>query len=109
MGNTAPESISETEAVQKVIEINLITTAEFREAEMRMKLKECQGVRIRQYHLQGQYIEGEKVWYQHRDSNTWLGPSEVIYNKGNKVWLYTNGDVQKAAISKVKTYELIPR
>ena len=38
------ENVSEMEAVQKVIERILATQKEFREAEMRLKLKECQGV-----------------------------------------------------------------
>ena len=41
------QSISEKEAVQKIIERILKKTAEFREAEMRMKLKDCQGVWVR--------------------------------------------------------------
>ena len=44
IGNEASESVSETEAVQRVMERILRIQAEFREAEMRMKQKDCQGV-----------------------------------------------------------------
>ena len=47
--NEALESISEMEAVQKVMERILTTKAEFREEEMRMKLKDCQRVQVREY------------------------------------------------------------
>ena len=40
----ATESLSDMEAVQKAIERKMETQKEFREAEMRLKLKECQGV-----------------------------------------------------------------
>ena len=83
--------------MQRVLERIPETKAEFREAKMRMKLKDCQGVRVRQDQHQDKYLEGDKVWYQHQDSNTWLGPVEVFYYKQNKVWLYTNGNVKKAA------------
>ena len=41
MGNEAMESISEMEAVQRVMERLLRTQTEFREVEMRMKIKDC--------------------------------------------------------------------
>ena len=53
-------------AVQILIERLLITQAEFREAEMQMKIKDCQGVRVRDYQHRGQCLEGDKVWYQHQ-------------------------------------------
>ena len=65
MGNVASESVSDTEVVQNVMERILKTTAEFREAEMHLKLKDCQKVRVREYQHQGPYVEGDKIWYQH--------------------------------------------
>ena len=38
-----------------------------------------------------------------------LGPAEVVYHKGNKVWLYTHSNLKKVAGCKVKPYELIQR
>ena len=62
---------------------------------MQMKLKECQGMRVRVYQHQGQYLEGDKVWYQHQGSNAWLCPAKLVYHKANKVWLHTNGDIKE--------------
>merc|ERR1712098_830569 len=84
-------------------------TKEFKEAEAKVKLKECQGVRVRSYQHQENYITGEKVWYQYKDGNAWHGPGEVIYQKGNAVFIHSNGDVKKVAVCKVKPYELKER
>ena len=84
------ESISDMEAVQRVMERLLKTQAEFREAEMQMKMKVCQGVRVREYQHRGQYLEGDRAWYQHQDFNAWLGPAHVVDHRENKVWLYMN-------------------
>ena len=54
--------------------------AEFRETEMRLKLKDCQKVRIRDYQHHGPCIERDKVWYQHQDSNARLGPVVVLFH-----------------------------
>merc|ERR1711905_74413 len=75
----------------------------------KMKLKECQEVRVRSYQHQKNYVKGDKVWYQYKDGNAWYGPGEVIYQKGNTVFMHSNGDVKKVAVCKVKPYELIER
>ena len=74
---------------------------------MRMKLKDCCGVRVSEYQHRDGYVEGFRVWYQYQDSNKWLGPTEVLYHKENKVWVYVNGNVQKVAAVKVKPYKLV--
>ena len=38
-----------------------------------------------------------------------MGPAVVLCQRGQSVWLYTNGDIKKAAACKVKPYELIDR
>ena len=43
------ESLLDMEAVQKVIEKLFKTQEEFMKAEMRAKMKDCQGVRVREY------------------------------------------------------------
>ena len=53
MGNVATESSLVMEAVQKVIGRIYETQKEYKEAEMRLKLKKCQGVRVRDYEHQG--------------------------------------------------------
>merc|ERR1711873_316139 len=49
MGNEGSESVTDSEAVSRIMETIHKVTKEFREAETKVKLKECQGVRIRSY------------------------------------------------------------
>merc|ERR1712089_84979 len=67
------------------------------------------GIRVRNFQHQGNYIAGDKVWYQYKDGNAWLGPAEVIYQKVNAVIIHSNGDVKKVAACKVKPYDLKER
>merc|ERR1711955_107833 len=67
------------------------------------------GIRVRSYQHQENYIAGDKVWYQYKDGNAWHGPGEVIYQKGNAVFIHSNGDVKKVAACKVMPYELKER
>ena len=53
------------------------------------------------------YVEGDKVWYQPQNGHSWLGPASVLCQRGQSVWLHTNGDIKKVAACKVKPYELI--
>ena len=76
---------------------------------MRRKLKECQGIRTQGYQHIGHYVEGDRVWYQPMNGNSQLGPTAVLCQRGQSVWLHTNGDIKKAAACKVKPYELIDR
>ena len=69
IGNVASESVSDTEAMQKDMEMILETATEFRDRDMCLKLKDCQKVWIREYQHQGPYIEGDKAWYQYHNSN----------------------------------------
>ena len=72
-------------------------------------MKECQGIRVRVYQHQDEYVSGDKVWFQYKDGLAWHGPGEVIYQKGNAVFIHSNGDVKKVAACKVKPYELKER
>merc|ERR1712082_424768 len=53
------------------------------------------------------YIEGDKVWYQPLNGNTWSGPASVLCQRGQSVWIHTNGDIKKVAACKIKPYELL--
>ena len=106
-GNIATESLTDSEAVQRTMELLAQTTLEFREADMRKKLKECQGIRTQAYQHMRDYIEGDKVWYQPLNGNSWLGPASVLCQRGQSVWIHTNGDIKKVAACKVKPFELI--
>merc|ERR1711895_363466 len=109
MGNEGSESLIDAEEVRKIMETIHKVTKEFREAETKVKLKDCQGIRVRNYQHQGKYIAGDKIWYQYKDGNAWHGPAEVIYQKGNSVFIHSNGDVRKIAACKAKPYDLKER
>ena len=49
MQTVASESPTDAEAVRRVMETITKTTIEFREAEMKKKLKDCQEIRTRSY------------------------------------------------------------
>ena len=49
IGNIGTESLTDSEAVQRTMELLAQTTLEFREADVRKKLKDCQGLRTQAY------------------------------------------------------------
>ena len=103
MGTEGSESLTDAEAVNRIMETIHKVTKEFREAETKTKLKDCQGIRVRSYQHQGNYNTGDKVWYQYKDGNAWYGPAEVIYHKGNTIFIHGNGDVKKDSSMQSKT------
>ena len=105
-GNIATESMTEAEAVKKVIERMNALITEFRKVEMRTKLKECVKERSYQYQKLNPYVSGERVWYQNEDKNAWLGPAEVITHKGNTVWIIAGGNVKKVAEHCVQPFDV---
>ena len=109
MGTEGSESLTDAEAVNRIMETIHKVTKEFREAETKAKLKDCQGIWVRSYQHQGNYIARDKVWYQYKDGNAWHGPAEVIYQKGNAIFIHSNGDVKKIAACKIKPYDLRER
>ena len=84
-GNAGTESMTDCEAVQRTMEILNKTNSKLGEADMRRKFKECQGLRIQAYQHIGDYIEGDKVWYQPLNENSWLGPAAVLCQRGQSV------------------------
>ena len=99
--------MTDSEAVQRTMENLTQTVSEFREADMRKKLKECQDYRIPAYIHQRNYVEGDKVWYQPLNGNAWFGPAAVLCQRGATVWLHSQGDIKKVAASRVKPYDLV--
>ena len=99
--------MTDSEAVKRTLELLNKTTQEFREAEMRKKFKDCQGVRLQSHQHTRDYVEGDKVWYQPQNGNSWIGPASVLCQRGPSVWLHTNGDIKKVAACKVRPYELV--
>ena len=86
--------MTDSEAVQKTIENMTRIISEFREADMRQKLKDCQKFRTQANQHLGQYIEGDLVWFQHFNGNTWLRPTAVLCHRGQSVWIHTHGDMK---------------
>ena len=76
---------------------------------MRQKLKECQGIRVQSYQHLDEYIEGDLVWYQPLNGNSWLGPAAVLAQRGQSVWVHTIRDIKKVAACKVKPFQLVDR
>ena len=85
-GNEATDSLTDSEEVQRTMELLAQTTHEFREADMRKKLKECQGLRTQAYQHIKDYIEGGKVWYKPLNGTSWLGPASVLCQRGQSVY-----------------------
>merc|ERR1712112_344595 len=81
------------------------TTVEFRVAEMKKKLKDCQDIRTRSYQHQWDYIEGDKVWYQYKDTSAWHGPASVICQRGISVYVHANGEEEERRRRKKKKEE----
>ena len=109
MGNTATESMTDCEAVQRTMEnLNKVVT-EFRDGDIKQKLKECQDQRIQAYQHLDNYLEGDEVWYQPQNANSWLGLAILLCYGGQTVWLLENGEIKKVAACKVKPYKLIDR
>merc|ERR1712029_1040292 len=50
-----------------------------------------------------------KIWFQHNEGNAWHGPAEVVYQKGNTIFAYFNGEMRKVAMCRAKPYELVER
>ena len=73
---------------------------------MTKKLKYCQKVRVIAYNYQWLYLEGDKLCYQHQDTNGVCGSLLVLGQCGNSVWVHASGDISKVAACKVKPYEL---
>ena len=106
MGNIATDSSSDAECVKRIMERLSKMVSEFREVDMRKKLKDCQQLRVMQYQHRRPFTQGDRVWYQHKDSNAWLGPAEVHSQQGQSVWIYSMGDIRKVALCKVKPYDI---
>ena len=81
-GNVSIESMTDCEAVQRTMENLNKIVSEFCEADMKKKLKKCQGIRSQAYQHLGNYIEGDKVWYPPMNGNSWLGPAAVLCQRG---------------------------
>ena len=66
-----------------------MTICKFSEADMMMKLKDCQKVTVEAYQHWGSYLERDKVWYQDCDVDVWRGPALIICKQGVHIahWL----------------------
>ena len=62
--------MTDSEVVQRTMENLNKIVSEFREADMKKKLKECQDLRIQAYQHLENYMEGDEVWYQPLNANS---------------------------------------
>lgn len=108
-GNVATESMTDTEVVQRTLENLAKKTSEFHKANMKRKLKECQGIRVLSYQHLDEYVEGDLVWYQPLNGNSWLGLAAVLCQRGQSVWIHSAGDIRKVASFKPKPFQLNDR
>ena len=76
---------------------------------MRCKLKECQGIWVQAYKHLDEYIEGDLVWYQPLNGNSWLGPAAVLCQSGQSVWINSAGDIKIVASCRTKPFQLVDR
>ena len=83
-GNEVTECMIDSEAVRRTMENLMSITSEFRESDMRRKLKDCQNIRVRDYQHRRNYVEGDKVWFQPLNGNAWIGPPLVVYTVRSK-------------------------
>ena len=88
MGNVATESMTDAEAVKKIMENLTKTIVEFREVDVKKKLKECQRVKVMAYQHQGPYKEGDKVWHQNKVSKSECAPAVVHCQKGPSGYIF---------------------
>ena len=99
--------MTDSEAVRRTMENLMRITSEFRESELRRKLKDCQNLRVRDYQHRRNYVERDKVWFQPLNGNAWIGPALVVTQRGQSVYLHTHGDLMKIAACRVKPFELV--
>ena len=97
------------ETIQRTMENLTKITSEIRTADMMHKLRECQGIQVQSYQVLNEYLEGDLVWYQPLNGNSWLGPAVVLCQKGQSVWIHSAGDIKKVASCKTKPFQLINR
>ena len=76
---------------------------------MRKKIRDCQDVHVCEYQNPGNYVEGDKVWFQPLNGNAWIGPALVVTQQGQSVYLHTHGDLKKIAACRVKPFFLVAR
>ena len=107
--NVATESMTNSEAIRRTMENLMRITSECQELDMRKKLKDCQDIHVCEYQHHGDYVEGDKVWFQPLNGNAWIGPALVVTQQGQSVYLHTHGDLKKIAACRVKPFEFIER
>ena len=105
-GNLATDTVSENEAIRKIIEKHPQITEEFRKAEFRKKLKFANKTRLKSFN-HNKYKEGDKVFFQSKNSKAWSGPAEVFAQKNNEAWIRVNGDLRRINVCKLQPYDSV--
>ena len=106
MGNIAMDSLFENEAIRRIVERHPRVTEEFRKAEYLNKIKQTEKPRLKQFNHH-KYQTGEKVFFQNKSEKGWKGPAEVFTQKGNEVWLWSNGDLKRINVCRIQPFESV--
>ena len=100
-GNLATESLYDDEAVRQIMARHNEIMKEFREAEFTRKLERAKKMKSKGYE-DVILKEGDVVFYQHEGKKAWLGPVKVLTVKGNSIFIFENGSIQKVARCNVQ-------
>ena len=52
-------------------------------------------------------MEGDKVWFQPLNGNSWVGTATVLCQRGQSAWFHIHGNVKKIAVCRVKPFKLV--
>ena len=101
MGDMSTEGIPRSDSVRQLMEDHFRVQAEYRKAEMRRKLAECQSAAVREYKKREPYQPGDKIYYMINDTKNWA-KGEVAFHKHGTVHVYAMGQLIKVAENRVK-------
>ena len=103
VGNPATDSMSENEAVRRIVERHPKITEQFRKSKYLEKLKQAGCTRVRSFQ-HSRFSAGDKIFFQRKNNKGWDGPAEVFCQKGNEIWLWANGDLKRVNVCRVQKY-----
>ena len=99
----ATESMYDNKAIKRIMERNARITKKFREVEYETKLKKAPKVQNKRF-INRRHDEGDSVFYQKEDKNSWHGPVKVIAHRVRSVFVMANRNIRKEADCKVQPF-----
>ena len=76
MGNPATDSMSENEAVRRIVEHHPKITEQFRKSEYLEKLKQAGCTRVKSFQ-HSRFSAGDKVFFQSKNNKGWDGHADL--------------------------------